>query len=270
MSERLQKILANTGLGSRRELEGWIKAGEVRVNGKVASLGDKAVLNDNLTVRGRFYRVVGDDPSRCRVLAYHKPLGEVTTRADPEGRKTVFDRLPRLQGSRWVAVGRLDINTLGLLLLTDDGELANSLMHPSQQIEREYAVRVNGRISDEALEKLRTGVMLEDGPAHFDSVRHDGGEGANQWYRVVVREGRNREIRRLWETQGAQVSRLIRIRYGPIVLPKWLNRGTHTALEAPAIEALFDAGGLKRRNAHNANLRAIPVHPRQKRKARRR
>jgi len=269
VAERLQKILANTGLGSRRELEGWITEGQVNVNGKTAQLGDKASIDDNLTVKGRFYRVVADAPDQRRVLMYHKPLGELTTRHDPEGRKTVFDRLPNLPSGRWISVGRLDINTLGLLLLTDDGELANALMHPSSGLEREYAVRVNGQVTQEMLDRLSSGVELEDGPAKFDRIRHDGGEGSNQWYRVVLREGRNREVRRLWESQNLQISRLIRVRYGPVFLPKWLGRGRFEALENAQVIDLLKAAGLDKSHG-NAALRVVPVHPRHKRKAKRR
>jgi len=271
MAERLQKILANTGLASRRELERWITAGEINVNGKVASLGAKAEINDNLTVRGRFYRVVGEESSSHRVIAYHKPLGELTTRSDPENRKTVFDRLPRLRTGRWISVGRLDINTLGLLLLTTDGELANALMHPSKGVQREYAVRVNGRVSDEMLERLREGVELEDGKAAFERVWADeqGGSSANQWFRVIVREGRNREVRRLWESQGLQVSRLIRVRYGPIVMAKWLTRGKFADLDPRQVEELRKAAGLETGKGQQvSSLTAVPVHPRHKRKAR--
>lgn len=269
MADRLQKILANTGLGSRRELETWIADGLVNVNGKQASLGDKADVNDNLTVKGRFYRVIDESRDSRRVLIYHKPVGEVTTRQDPEGRPTVFDRLPRLQSGRWVSVGRLDINTLGLLLLTDDGELANGLMHPSSNIEREYAVRVNGEVTQEMLTALSEGIELDDGTAKFDRIRHDGGEGTNQWYRVVLHEGRNRVVRRLWESQNLQVSRLIRTRYGPIVLPKWLARGKFELLEGPALNDLDKAAGLDRSKGGGV-LKAVPVHPRHKRKAKRR
>jgi len=269
VAERLQKILANTGLGSRRELEGWITEGQVNVNGKTAQLGDKASIDDNLTVKGRFYRVVADAPDQRRVLMYHKPLGELTTRHDPEGRKTVFDRLPNLPSGRWISVGRLDINTLGLLLLTDDGELANALMHPSSGLEREYAVRVNGQVTQDMLDRLSTGVELDDGPAKFDRIRHDGGEGSNQWYRVVLKEGRNREVRRLWESQNLQISRLIRVRYGPIFLPKWLGRGRYEALENAQMVDLLKAAGLEKSNG-SAALKVVPVHPRHKRKAKRR
>jgi len=256
-------------MGSRRELETWISDGLVNVNGKRASLGDKATVDDNLTVKGRFYRVIDESRVQRRVLMYHKPVGEITTRHDPEGRKTVFDRLPRLSSGRWVSVGRLDFNTLGLLLLTDDGGLANGLMHPSSSIEREYAVRVNGNVTRDILQRLAEGVELEDGPARFDRVWHDGGEGASQWYRVVLREGRNREVRRLWESQELQVSRLIRVRYGPVFLPKWLPRGRYEDLDVDAITALDQVAGLD--PAHSShNLKAVAVHPRHKRKARHR
>ena len=272
MAERLQKILANTGLASRRELERWITAGEININGKVASLGAKADVNDNLTVRGRFYRVVSGETTSQRVIAYHKPLGELTTRSDPENRKTVFDRLPRLRTGRWISVGRLDINTLGLLLLTTDGELANALMHPSKGVQREYAVRVNGRVSEDMLERLREGVELDDGKAAFERVWADeqGGTSANQWFRVIVREGRNREVRRLWESQGLLVSRLIRVRYGPIVMAKWLTRGKFADLDPRQVEELRKAAGLetgKGLAGQSAALTAVPVHPRHKRKA---
>ena len=269
MSERLQKILANTGLGSRRELERWIAAGEVRVNGRAATLGDRASLDDDLTVKGRFYKVVADDVQPRRVLLYHKPVGEVTTRDDPERRRTVFDAMPRLHHGRWIAVGRLDINTLGLLLLTNDGELAHALMHPSSELERQYAGRVNGRPTATAPERLVTGVELEDGPARFERLEPDpSGEGSNHWYRVTVREGRNRLVRRLWEAEGLQVSRLIRTRYGPIALPRWLARGRVHELPPADVAELAAAAGLP--PAVSGRLRIVPVHPRHRRKARER
>ena len=269
MGERLQKILANTGFGSRRELEGWISEGLIKINGKQAKLGDRAVLNDDLVIKGRFYRVVADDQRDARkVLMYHKPLGEITTRDDPEGRRTVFDRLPRLPQGRWISIGRLDINTLGLLLLTNDGQLANGLMHPSSQIEREYAVRVNGRVSPEILERLRNGVELEDGLASFDRIKADDtSEGSNLWFRVTVRQGRNRIVRRLWESQDLQVSRLIRTRYGSVNLPKWLSRGKMEMLDGASVENLAKLAGLDSRPTDH--LRIVPMHPRHKRKAKR-
>lgn len=269
MAERLQKILANTGLGSRRELESWIAAGEVRVNGREAKLGDRASLNDDLVVKGRFYKVVSDDQQLRRVIMYHKPLGEITTRDDPEKRRTVFDRLPRLHHGRWIAVGRLDINTLGLLLLTNDGELANALMHPSSELERQYAVRVNGRVSPEMIERLSEGVELEDGPAKFEKIVAEAdSDNANQWFRVTLKEGRNRMVRRLWESQNMQVSRLIRTRFGPVTLPRWLARGKVHELDTKAIENIAQAAKLPAAPA--AKLRIIPVHPRHRRKAQQR
>ena len=269
MGERLQKILANTGFGSRRELEGWITEGLIRINGREAKLGDRATLHDDLVIKGRFYRVVTDDQRDARqVLMYHKPLGELTTRDDPEGRRTVFDRLPRLPQGRWISVGRLDINTLGLLLLTNDGQLANALMHPSSEIEREYAVRVNGRVSPEILERLRTGVELEDGLAKFDRIKaEDTSEGSNLWFRVSVKQGRNRIVRRLWESQDLQVSRLIRTRYGSVSLPKWLGRGKMELLGGGDVETLSKLAGIDSRPTDH--LRIVPVHPRHKRKAKR-
>jgi len=267
MAERLQKILANTGLGSRRELEQWIAAGDVRLNGHLAQLGDRATVDDNLVVRGKFYKVVAGDKRR-RVLAYHKPLGELTTRDDPEKRRTIFQSLPRLHQGRWISVGRLDINTLGLLLVTDDGQLANKLMHPSSGCVREYAVRIQGEADATTLERLRTGVELEDGLARFTRLTADeGGQGTNHWYRVQVQEGRNRLVRRLWESQGVQVSRLIRTRFGPISLPRWLPRGKVQELSEQEIESLLKAAGLS--DTRQDNLRIVPVHPRHRRKARR-
>jgi len=267
MAERLQKVLANSGLGSRREVEGWIAAGEIKLNGQIATLGQRATLGDDLVIKGRFYKVSADDRQTRRVLVYHKPLGQVTTRDDPEGRPTVFDKLPRLHHGRWIAVGRLDLNTLGLLLLTNDGELANALMHPSGGFERQYAVRVNGRIDDALLERLRTGVELEDGPARFERLFEEPGstDVANRWFRVIVREGRNRLVRRLWESQDLQVSRLIRTRYGPVTMPRWLARGKVQELAEQEIAALAKAARLDERPADK--LRIVAVHPRHKRRA---
>ncbi len=266
MAERLQKILANTGLGSRRELESWIKAGEIRLNGKTAQLGDRATLDDDLVVRGLNYTVVTDDQDTRRVLLYHKPLGEVTSRDDPVHRKTVFDNLPRLHHGRWIAVGRLDINTLGLLLLTNDGELANTLMHPSSNLERHYAVRVNGRVGPEVIERLRNGVELDDGPARFEKLTAEAEtDGSNQWFRVTLKEGRNRMVRRLWESQELTVSRLIRTRYGPVSLPRWLARGKLHEMTPGDASSLAKAVGMQA--DPSVKLRVVPVHPRQKRRA---
>ncbi|WP_263065780.1 23S rRNA pseudouridine(2605) synthase RluB [Dickeya dadantii] len=227
MSEKIQKVLARAGHGSRREIESMIEAGRISVDGKIATLGDRVEVTRATKIRidGHVVSVRETEEAVCRVLMYYKPEGELCTRSDPEGRPTVFDRLPRIQGYRWVAVGRLDVNTSGLLLFTTDGELANRLMHPSREVEREYAVRVFGEVGDDKIRQLSKGVQLEDGPAAFRSIRYQGGEGLNQWYNVTLTEGRNREVRRLWEAVGVQVSRLIRVRYGDIQLPKGLPRG---------------------------------------------
>ena len=240
MSEKLQKVLANAGHGSRREIETMIEAGRISVDGKIAKLGDRVEVVAGMKIRldGHVVSIKESEEAVCRVLAYYKPEGELCTRSDPEGRPTVFDRLPKLRGSRWVAVGRLDVNTSGLLLFTTDGELANRLMHPSREVEREYAVRVFGQIDDEKLKQLSKGVQLEDGPAAFRTISFQGGEGINQWYNVTLTEGRNREVRRLWEAVGVQVSRLIRVRYGDIDLPKGLPRGGYTELDLKATNYL--------------------------------
>jgi len=245
MSEKLQKILARAGHGSRREMEAWIAAGRVSVDGEIASLGDRIEADAKVRIDGRQVSLKSADEVICRVLAYHKPEGEICSRKDPEGRPTVFDRLPRTRDSRWVAVGRLDINTSGLLLFTSDGELANRLMHPSNEIEREYAVRTFGEVSDLVVQKLRTGVMLEDGPAQFDQIKPAGGEGINQWWHVALHEGRNREVRRLWEAVEVQVSRLIRVRYGMIELPKTLPRGGWMELPLEQVNYLRQLAGLE-------------------------
>ena len=243
MTERLQKLLAHAGLGSRREIETWIAAGEVSVNGQVAKLGDQASPTDVIMVRGKL--VSSAAPEVARVIAYHKPEGEVCTRSDPEGRDTVFTHLPVLRQGRWVAVGRLDLNTSGLLLFTTDGELANRLMHPSQELEREYAVRVLGEVTPAQLQAMQQGVTLEDGVAAFDRITPAGGSGANQWFHVVLREGRNREVRRLWESQELRVSRLMRLRYGPISLGTGLHSGRWRELEPAEMKQLYAAAGLK-------------------------
>ncbi|KXF81666.1 23S rRNA pseudouridine(2605) synthase RluB [Enterovibrio coralii] len=226
MSEKLQKVLARAGLGSRREIESMIQAGRVSINGAVAKLGDRLEdLTAHVRVDGHSVQISASSEQVCRVLAYNKPEGELCTRSDPEGRRTVFDRLPRLNGARWVAVGRLDANTSGMLLFTTDGELANRLMHPSRQVQREYMVRVFGEVNEQMVRNLVRGVELEDGEARFEDVVYAGGEGSNHTFYVVITEGRNREVRRLWETQGVTVSRLKRVRYGDIYLNKDLPRG---------------------------------------------
>ncbi|HUM95074.1 MAG TPA: pseudouridine synthase, partial [Candidatus Competibacter sp.] len=242
MSERLQKFLARAGLGSRRQIEDWVRQGRISVNGSPARLGLQVGEADRIQIDGKPVSARSERPAR-RVLAYYKPVGEMTTRRDPEGRPTVFERLPWLRDGRWIAVGRLDLNTQGLLLLTNDGELANRLMHPSSQVEREYAVRVLGGVALETLKRLQQGVSLDDGLARFDEIREAGGEGANRWYHVILREGRNREVRRLWESQGVTVSRLIRVRYGPIVLRRGLHPGRWDELDDAQLRALMAAVG---------------------------
>jgi 23S rRNA pseudouridine2605 synthase len=206
-------------------MEEYISAGRVTVDGKVASLGDRINANQQVRVDGHPVKIAAEAEQVCRVIAYHKPEGEICSRIDPEGRPTVFDRLPKIKDSRWIAIGRLDINTSGLLLFTTDGEMANRLMHPKFEVEREYAVRVFGDVNDAMIQKLRLGVELEDGKANFKKIKAMGGEGINRWFHVVLTEGRNREVRRMWESQGAVVSRLIRIRYGDLLLPKHLPAG---------------------------------------------
>lgn len=226
-TEKIQKVLARTGLGSRRQIEEWIKAGRVEVDGQLAELGDRISIRSKIKVDNKPIKLLFDKESigTTRLILYHKPVGEICTRHDPEGRRTVFDSLPELTQGRWVSIGRLDINTSGLLLFTNDGELANRLMHPSRQIDREYAVRLRGHVNEYVLNRLLLGVKLEDGLAKFDRIEEGGGSGANQWYRVIVKEGRNRIVRRLWESQGITVSRLMRVRFGPVSLDKSLSPG---------------------------------------------
>ena len=243
MSEKIQKVLARVGLGSRRAMEEWIQDGRVSVNGKIATLGDRIEQADDLRVDGRIVNFSAEEESVRRVILYYKPEGEVCTRTDPSGRPTVFDALPKLQDQRWVAIGRLDINSQGLLLFTTDGDLANRMMHPSSNIEREYAVRVHGAVGAENLEALRNGVMLVDGTAKFDEIVDRGGEGTNHWYHVILREGRKREVRRMWESQGVQVSRLIRVRYGDVQLPRNLKAGRWVELDKAVIDGLAESCG---------------------------
>lgn len=238
--ERIQKVLARMGLGSRREIESWIKEGRIVVNGKPASLGDTITDKDRVQLDKKQIKFPRKKISRPRVIAYHKPAGEICTRKDAEGRTTVFSKLPRLKGSRWISIGRLDINTHGLLLFTTDGDLANRLMHPSSGIDREYAVRVVGKVDDEMLKRLQEGVELEDGPAHFSDIVDSGGEGANHWYHVTLMEGRNHEVKRLWESQGITVSRLIRVRFGPIILSRSSRTGTVKELDDKELDALYE------------------------------
>lgn len=241
VTEKLQKVLARAGYGSRRELERWIEAGRVRVNGERATLGMRIAPRDVVQVDGRRVGEHRRHGQPVRVLRYHKPVGEICSRRRDSDRPTVFERLPVLKVGRWIAIGRLDLNSSGLLLFTNDGGLAHRLMHPSAGIEREYAVRVRGTVDAKVLRALRRGVRLEDGPARFESIVDRGGEGTNHWYHVVIREGRNREVRRLWASQDAQVSRLARIRYGPVTLPRSLSRGRWDELSERQVAKLLRA-----------------------------
>ncbi|MGL6158885.1 23S rRNA pseudouridine(2605) synthase RluB [Microbulbifer sp.] len=240
--EKLQKVLARTGLGSRREMERAIEAGRVTVNGVVAELGERVTGTDHIELDGR--RLPVQEENRCRVILYNKPVGEICSRHDPEGRPTVYDSLPRLRSGRWISVGRLDFNTSGLLLFTNSGELANKLMHPSSVIDREYLVRIQGQVDDEMKKRLLTGVLLEDGVARFTDIVPSGGEGNNRWFYCVVMEGRNREVRRLWESQDVRVSRLKRVRYGSVFIPSHVRVGQWIEMEPKEIDDLCITAGL--------------------------
>jgi 23S rRNA pseudouridine2605 synthase len=251
--EKLQKVLARTGLGSRREMERWIEEGRVAVNGKPAQLGDRVDDHARIAIDGRDLDRAPAEETRC--ILYHKPTGEVCSRKDPQGRRTVFERLPRLKSGRWISIGRLDYNTSGLLLFTTDGELANALMHPSSNIEREYMVRVMGDVRPEHLEALQQGVMLEDGVARFTDIQDGGGDGINHWYYVVIMEGRNREVRRLWESQGLTVSRLKRVRYGEVFIPSRVKQGQWTELEPKEIKSLYRMTNLPQKKVRRATVK---------------
>ena len=238
-SERLQKILSQAGFGSRREMERWIEGGLIHVNGVQAHLGDVATAEDTISVKGRVIENPLKIESKTRILLYHKPVGEISSRRDPKHLQTVFDHLPHLKQGRWVQVGRLDLNTSGLLIFTNNGELANRLMHPRYELEREYAVRVYGEVTPDAIQALLKGVTLDDGVAKFKRIELRGGEGTNCWYHVVLSEGRNREVRRLWESQGLEVSRLIRIRYGQLHMPRFLSRGDFVELSIKEVDAFI-------------------------------
>ena len=238
MSEKIQKVLANAGVGSRRQIEAWITEGRITVNGRTATIGDRMTYRDKVCVDDREIKLLKSKSQSTRVLLYHKPEGEMCTRNDPEGRPTIFESLPIIRNSRWICVGRLDYNTSGLLLITNDGDLAHKLMHPSSSIEREYAVRIRGDVSAEHIQEMLEGVELEDGPAHFDQINDGGGTGSNHWFHTVVKEGRNRLVRRIWESLGYTVSRLIRIRFGNVYLPSGLKRGRFVELTEEDIASL--------------------------------
>lgn len=242
-SEKLQKVISRAGIASRREAERWINEGRLKVNGKLATTGDRVSDADTIELDGKRLRIKTGEAFKKRVIIYHKPEGEISSRSDPEGRRTVFDQLPRLKGERWISIGRLDYNTTGLMLFTNDGELANKLMHPSSQIDREYLVRVMGEVDDDMLNRLRKGVMLEDGEAKFtDIVESKKGDedSINRWYACCVMEGRNREVRRLWESQGVTVSRLKRVRFGPVFLPARVRKGQWQDLSPTDIKVLTE------------------------------
>ncbi|MCP4594967.1 23S rRNA pseudouridine(2605) synthase RluB [Neptuniibacter sp.] len=269
--EKLHKVLARSGVGSRREMERWIKEGRVHVNGELATLGDRISEKDSVAVDGKNVPLIFDKQAQRRVLIYNKPVGEICTRHDPEGRPTVFRHLPPLKEGRWIAIGRLDINTSGLLLFTTDGELANALMHPSAQIDREYAVRVLGNVDDAMLQRLKDGVLLEDGMARFTDVQFFDGEGANKWFHCVVMEGRNREVRRLWESQEVQVNRLKRVRFGPVFLPSDVKSGTWKEMTVKEVNSLSKMLELKPKSAPKMSIAEKQVLQRRykKQKARR-
>lgn len=242
--EKLHKMLAAAGLGSRRDMEELIAAGRASINGKPAQVGDRVKAGDVVRLNGRIVNLPWKQ-ALPKVLLYHKPEGEIVSRDDPEGRPSVFDRLPRLRGQRWISVGRLDFNTEGLLIFTTSGELANRLSHPRYEVEREYAVRILGELTEAQMDQLRNGIELEDGSAHVEDIAPAGGEGANQWYRLVIKEGRNREVRRLMEALGLTVSRLIRVRFGPVAMPPRVKRGMTLDMPEEEVEQLMEWCDLK-------------------------
>ena len=266
--EKLQKVLARSGLGSRREMERWIEAGRITVDGRPARLGDRVESRVRIAVDGKPLDIAPAQETRC--ILYHKPTGEVCSRNDPQGRRNVFQRLPKLKSGRWISIGRLDYNTSGLLLFTTDGELANGLMHPSSNIEREYMVRVMGTVDEAMLQRMKEGVMLDDGVARFTDIQDGGGDGINRWYYVVLMEGRNREVRRLWESQGLTVSRLKRVRYGDVFIPSRVKQGQWIELEPKEVKSLYRMASLEGKKQRRGSVKEREVMERQfgKRKGR--
>ena len=240
VSPKLHKALADAGHGSRREIEEWIVAGRVSVNGEPAHVGQRIGPDDKVRLNGRLVNLRLGGSRQPRVVLYHKPEGEIVSRDDPEGRPSVFDHLPKIRSGRWITVGRLDFNSCGLLIATSSGELANRLMHPRYGIDREYAVRVLGELSEDTLKQLAEGIQLEDGLARFIRIEEAGGDGANRWYNVTLAEGRNREVRRMFDAVGVTVSRLMRVRYGPIHLPPQLKRGQCRELSEGEVKSLLN------------------------------
>jgi 23S rRNA pseudouridine2605 synthase len=264
LAERIQKVLAHAGLGSRREIEDWIRHGRVEVDGKVAVIGQQVGAQSRVLVDGRRVQLNAASPGSSRALFYHKPVGQICSRQDPQGRPTVFDALPGLRGRRWVSVGRLDFNTSGLMLFTTDGELAHRLMHPSQEIEREYRCRVRGQVNPADLRRLSEGILLGGQLCRFESIRTQSGSGTNHWYSVVLKEGRYREVRRMWESVGCTVSRLVRVRYGSFRLSRELQSGQHLELQRSQHDRLYRLARMKmgRPTPQSKPLRSSPASAR--------
>lgn len=275
-TQRLHKLLALAGLGSRREMETLIESGRVTINGQVATVGAAVSEYDIVRVDSRPIRL-SFEPELPKVLIYHKPEGEIVSQDDPEGRASVFDKLPRVRGAKWIAIGRLDMNTSGLLIFTTSGELANHFMHPRYEVEREYAVRIFGELTEGQMLQLTQGIELEDGPANFDVIYPQGGEGSNHWYQVILREGRNREVRRLFEAFQLPVSRLMRVRFGPVNLPPRLKRGMMLELSQKEVTGLLEWAGLatpktppRQLSAREKEKAGVAFTPKPKREARER